>query len=315
MTLSSLLAAALICAVIQSASSEEASVECDLTPYRGKRVGLLHFNTESPTVQQSENLDDVWTSRDQLSLSHLSDAYWETYARLHGYEFIRVHLASKVIGPYVNWNVIKAHLVVKFLKHFDYLVLLDTDVVINVLEQSIICLFERWNFTAGGASVLAALDPNQPKNIAADVKGVEGVWQNTGFMVFKGTARGREIAAKWDDEILAHREAWETWPREQLIWHKYVRPLLEPGENIVLACDEANGYGWFSSKNRGGDQCKGRFITHAWLAKKRLREILVNRLLHVYAAQAYQQMRVEPIADDDMRPLREDRKLRLRPRR
>lgn len=64
------------------------------------------------------------------------------------------------------------------------------------------------------------------------------------------------------------------WPCDQGAWNTYIRPTLHPGQLVLVPCAEANGFPDAPSSHSGGTCMGGQYLSHYWIEKFRLQELL-----------------------------------------
>lgn len=281
----------------KASSTSYPVVQCDLKAWKGFKLAVLQYHTDAQVIKE-ESLPG--TSELAVTLTDLSTAYWSEYCRRHGFKYIRAHITATQIGKYQNAFIMRTGLIMKYLPHYDAVLVIDTDLIINNPEQNMLCLYEHWGFTRNGAAaVMLPLDPDAPQNYFLDMNNESSIMANVGFMTFRNSDKGRAVAKNWNNLVLTKPEWYWNWPREQAVWHIFVKPTLKEGVDIItLPCDEANGYAWMNT-NPNVIQCAAKHITHAWLDKMGIRRYLSQWFVHHFIRGALSNIDVDPILQND----------------
>jgi len=163
--------------------------------------------------------------------------------------------------------------------------------MVSDFEQDVRCLLEHWGFGCEESEhsplILQAEDPpGNPWNWWEFNKTHRVLNVNTGFMALRNHARTQWLWQRFQEECAHNYTQWQTvWYWDQGFWNGYVRPLMAPWEHIALKCDQANGFRWLTSHDRGYG-CAGQHVTHAWgFGKMDIAQEMFRRLLMRWSGQ------------------------------
>ncbi|KAF2655172.1 hypothetical protein K491DRAFT_599445 [Lophiostoma macrostomum CBS 122681] len=276
----------------------------------GKRVLILDVDSR-PLNHEGQILGKElkWKGIKPLAAGMLSHYM---YAQVHGYTYKFIH-APSYEDRWGTWTKVPMMLSAIRTRQFDYIVFMDSDVVMHYPHLPIEWLLNYWDVQPGMLAAMS-IDPDEPQNY--DVRGNR--YLNTGFVILQNDrdhegnvdgVEGKEsrletMLTRWaecPDEGYKHCKRWKgDWPHEQAAFGTFVRydPLFSsrpslaaekagaPPENTyakgeaikVLPCVEANGAP--EAENRGG--CKGLFVRHYWVDKSLVASAVSDGILQYW---------------------------------
>lgn len=226
----------------------------------GKKMVILDIDSR-PLDKEGELLHGgplKWQSINRLTAGMLSHYL---YAKIHGYDYKLIR-APDYEDRYGTW--VKVPIMKEVLKTHEYLVFMDSDVVITYPHLPIEWLMNYWNM-ANDTLVMMARDPDEPQNY----NDRHEIYLNTGFVIAQNSSRTQEMYEAWANCPGETRypgcKHWKhDWPQEQAAFGTYLMyDFNRTNDIIVLPCAEANGAP--EAENRGG--CIGTFVRHYWVDK------------------------------------------------
>ena len=212
-------------------------------------------------------------------LNMLATVNLHLYCQRHGYDYIR-YVVPAPVDRKAHW--LQPMYVSHVIKHYEITVMLDFDVFLRDDSLPLPDLLAKLGFR-DDTLVLQALDPFAGHNMITLPNGTRTVQGNAGFMVFRQHDRVLKMIQDWltcPDLIPGCNFTTHEHFVEQDAWNLFIRPKFTSKELVLVPCDLANGYGFGEFS-----ECSGRFVSHWWLAKWELSELLRAKLLKHYVAQ------------------------------
>lgn len=216
------------------------------------------------------------------------------YCQKHGYRYLRVQdtLQTNAAHHWLKPRGLNYTLALD--DNFDYVVMLDADVVIMQPDVPITDMFKKWGFD-NPAQIVAAPDETDMPNSWMVYNGRRFKQVNTGFMVWRNGQRAREAARAWstcfDNSSSPCFQFRNRWAFDMGGFNTFIRhDLLRPEELVVIPCGDANGFpSELTGKNNHG--CGGKFASHFWEDSKAIFHVKLNRNLFVeMAVQTWDQL-------------------------
>jgi hypothetical protein len=172
------------------------------------------------------------------------------------------------------------------LKSHDYIVFMDSDVVMPRPHIPMEWLMNYWNMTKD-TLVMMSRDPDEPQNY----DNRKQLYLNTGFVIAQQSERTQEMYDAWANCPTETRypgcKHWKMdWAHEQAAFGTYIRYDFNRTEDIkVLPCAEANGAP--EAEHRGG--CIGTFVRHYWIDKGLVPKSLADSIMQYLVPQLHAQ--------------------------
>ena len=246
----------------------------------GKKVLVLDIDSrpmDGPGQLMNEQLE--WKGMRPLAAGMLSHY---TYAMIHGYDYKLIR-APDYESRWGTW--VKVPLMKEALKTHDYIVFMDSDVVVHYPHLPLEWLMNYWNMTEE-TLVMMAIDPDEPQNY--DSRGNR--YLNTGFIIAQSSKRTQKMYRDWANcpSNTRYKDC-SRWKyemfHEQSAFGNYIRyDYNRPDDIRVLPCAEANGCP--EAINRGG--CKGTFIRHYWIDKGQVSKALGDQVMQYFLPRLHQ---------------------------
>lgn len=249
----------------------------------GKKVLILDIDSR-PLTKPGQLMDEqlVWKGGEGIRALSAGMLSHYIYAQIHGYDyqFIRAPDYEDRWGTWVKVPVMK-----EALKTHDYILFMDSDVMLHFPHLPLEWLLNYWNMTKE-TLIMMSLDPDEPQNY--DSRGNR--YLNTGFVIAQQSPRTQEMFKVWaecpDEGRYAGCGKWKLEMfHEQAAFGNYIRYDFNRPEDIkVLPCVEANGAP--EAENRGG--CKGTFVRHYWVNKGLVPKALSDQVMQYFIPRLHQ---------------------------
>ncbi|KAL3132135.1 hypothetical protein ABBQ32_008745 [Trebouxia sp. C0010 RCD-2024] len=245
-------------------------------PHSRHHVAFVHVS-DAPVMSPAA------TAKGEADLDTLATLNLRLYCERHGYKYIRLVVPSV---PDRSGVWLKPMYISTVIREFAITVLMDFDVLLRNDDIPLFDLLNQLGFKED-TLILQALDPvdeaKDPPNSVIWADGSRVQQANTGFMVFRQHDRVLDILQTWTrcpDDIEGCSFSKHGSFRDQLAWNQFIRPNLTNTELVLAPCETANGYGFGAYP-----ECRGEIVSHWWLSKSELVDLLRAKLLNHYVTQ------------------------------